>query len=246
MLILLSPSKKQNFKQKIDLCTYSEPLFKEETLGLVEKIKKYSILDIMENFNVSEKIANQVYSYYENWGDSVNEMSAAIAAYSGEAFTGLDAKTLSCENLEYAQDHLLILCSLYGILRPMDIIEAYRLDYKSVLNDINLYDFWKTKISEYLINRNDNLIVNLSSKEYSDSIDFSLIKSKCINVEFKEDDGDKLRSIVIYIKKARGAMARFIIENKVETIDELKKFDSLGYKYHSQEDYTLVFTRKKQ
>lgn len=245
MLVLLSPSKNQNFKQKINSCDYSEPKFKQEALVLVNILRRYSVLDFMEKFNVSEKIAKQSHIYYSNWGNSDNEISAAIAAYSGEAFAGLDAKTLSYDNLKYAQKHLLILCSLYGILRPMDMIEAYRLDFKSILTDTNLYDYWKTRISKLIFERNDEFIINLSSKEYSDSIDFSIIKSKCINVEFKEFYGDKLRSIVIYIKKARGAMARFIIENRIEKLDDLKSFNSLGYEYHSLKENTLLFTRNK-
>ena len=173
--------------------------------------------------------------------------------FDGEVYRGLDAKTFSAEDFEYAQSHLRILSGLYGVLRPLDLIQPYRLEVSSKLKNAkgnDLYAFWRKKITSSVLKSVKNgdkqeLILNLASSEYFKTLDLKNRTTKVIDVEFYEYKNDKFQQIVIYTKKARGMMARYVIENRIEKIEDLKGFNSSDYWFSPQlsTENKFVFTR---
>ncbi|MPN16792.1 hypothetical protein SDC9_164139 [bioreactor metagenome] len=177
----------------------------------------------------------------------------AVLAFDGEVYRGLNAKTFSEDEIKYAQSHLRLLSGLYGILKPFDLMQAYRLEVSSKLNNYagtDFYPFWKEKVTQ-CIKRDlsksgkPEILLNLSSSEYSKMIDIKTAKIPMLDVEFLEYQHDSLKQIVIYTKKARGMMARFVIQNKIDNEDDLKGFNEGGYWYHHElsEEKKLVFVR---
>jgi cytoplasmic iron level regulating protein YaaA (DUF328/UPF0246 family) len=228
---------------------YSEPCFETEANALAKELKSYSKEDIQEMMKISEKLADLNYERYNTWDNSDVEQRRALAIFTGDAYTGLDAWSMREDEIAYAQDHLRILSGLYGVLRPLDIMKAYRLEMGRKLKSGSLYSYWGNKITEQL-NKDASVangpIVNLASNEYFKSVNVKLLDKELITPVFKEKKGDKYRTIGIYAKKARGMMTRFIIENRIEAVDDLLKFDMEGYHYNSNESEgnNLVFTRE--
>lgn len=248
MLILLSPSKSLDLSRSIKSIDYSEPVFKSEADALAKELKSYSREDIQEMMKISEKLADLNYERYQSWDDSDVEQRRALAIFTGDAYSGLDAWSMGEEQIAYAQDHLRILSGLYGLLRPLDIMKAYRLEMGRKLKGGSLYSYWGDKITD-IINKGaavaNGPIVNLASNEYFKSVNVKLLDKELVTPVFKEKKGDKYKTIGIYAKKARGMMSRFIIDNKIESVDDLLKFNMEGYCYNSEESEgnNLVFTR---
>ena len=218
MILLLSPSK--NMKD----CAYdnktSQPVFINEAKSLVNEINKMNISEIQDFMEISEKLAHLNFQRFQNWSLPFNKTnsSPAIYSFSGDVYEGLDAYSLEEEDVKFAQRNLLILSGLYGILKPLDLIQPYRLEMGRKLkyeSHKNLYSFWNDKISLYLNNIKDKVIINLASNEYFNVVNKEKISKKIISPIFKDENG-KFKIISFYAKKARGLMANYIIKNKID------------------------------
>ncbi|MBS4538541.1 YaaA family protein [Clostridium sp. D2Q-11] len=237
MKIIISPSKTQDFTRGMDK-RITNPLFKEKSDKIVERIQGFSKPELSDRLNVKGNLLQETYDNYQDYKNS--ESTAAILAYTGQLFKGLDIENYGEKEYEFLDKHLYILSALYGILKPFDKINSYRLDMKcKVFDNQTLYSYWGEDITNLF--QKDELILNLASKEFS-----KLIKRPMITIEFKEKSKEgKYKTIGTYAKQARGKMLNYIIKNKIKDIESLKKFNEDSYtlnKELSRED-VLVFTR---
>lgn len=256
MLIIISPAKILNLEPQTLISEYTLPDCLDKSNQVIERARQLTITDLQELSQVNLSIAQTNYDRFYNWHTPFTPENAkqAILTFNGEVYNGLQAKTLSREDFSYLQNHLRILSGLYGVLRPLDLMQPYRLEIGSglqVAKAKNLYEFWGNTITEKLNEAleesgNPKVLVNLASGEYFKSVNTKLLKAKIIDIEFYEtkDDGS-LKTIVVYTKKARGMMARYIIQNRIEDPEELKGFDAEGYWFSPQlsNEEKLVFTR---
>jgi cytoplasmic iron level regulating protein YaaA (DUF328/UPF0246 family) len=234
MIILLSPSKTLDFNQKVALNQFTEPLFLKEATQLAQKLKHYDVFDIISTMKINPSLAEKTELQYKEWGEDSTEMRPAIAAFKGEAYHGLDAPSLNKETLDLAQNQLILLSGLYGILRPLDLIQPYRLDVSHTLDDLNLYQFWRKKVTQFIIDKYHQVggpIICLASNEYIKMIDLKALPETPIYFDFKEKKDNRLKTIVLYLKRARGAMARYLLEYNVTQQNEIMNFDYLGYRF---------------
>lgn len=257
MLILLSPAKIQNFKPQNQVQENTQPVYLKEAEKIIGALKTYSIQELAGLIQVNAKIAEQNADRFFHWHTPFTPDNAkqALWVYNGEVFRGLDAGSMSKQEIDYAQEHLRILSGLYGVLRPLDLIQPYRLDVSNQLSPEfgrDLYDFWKERISREVRKTLDKtekpgIILNLMSNEYFRTLDHSILKTRIIDVEFLQyqPHTDRFKPIVIYIKKARGLMARFVIRHEINDPESLKAFSEEGYWYNEQlsTDNKLVFVR---
>ncbi len=254
MISILSSAKLLDCKTPIGVPHFTQPQFCGAAALLIEALRSYSVAELQDMMAINASIARENFNRFQQWHLPFTAENArqAILTYNGEVFNGLKAKTLSNEDLLFAQERLYILSGLYGLLRPLDLIQPYRLEMAAKVfvdgND-SLYSFWSDKItsaiSKVLKNHKDKTIINLASNEFSKVLNFNKLKAKVISPIFKEFRGDKPQMIVIYTKKARGLMSRFIIENRIEKPEEIKHFDREGYFYNQQysTENEWVFTR---
>lgn len=257
MLILLSPAKIQNFKPLNMVQKHTLPVYLKEAEKIIGALKSYSIQDLARLMQVNTRIAEQNADRFFHWHTPFTPDNAkqALYVYNGEVFHGLDAGSMSKQEIDYAQCHLRILSGLYGVLRPLDLIQPYRLDVSNQVSPEfghDLYDFWKERISREVRKTLDKtekpeIILNLMSNEYFRTLDPAILKARIINVEFLQYQPvtDRFKPIVIYIKKARGLMARFVIRHEINDPESLKAFSEEGYWYNEQlsSDNKLVFVR---
>jgi uncharacterized protein len=255
MITILSPAKTLNMEKiNNNPVINSKGAFVEEAALLIDELRKYSPPELERLLKINSELAETNYKRHVSWqkDHNVTKSKQALLAYHGMVYQGLDAETLERESLFFAQDHLRILSGLYGVLRPLDLIQPYRLEMGIKLNNIlgkDLYAFWKERITSYFIEElnkhSDNTLVNLASNEYSSAIDMKKLKGKIITPVFKDYKNGTYKAITIYAKKARGMMTRFIIENHVDNPEELKSFDGEGYKFceYMSNDGKLVFLR---
>ncbi len=253
MQLLLSPAKLMSFKDKTESVTGATPLFTDKTKHLVEFCQQLSVNEIAKLLKVNVKMAHEVYGQFQTFHlDNDVERSAAFT-FNGIAYQGLNIHDMSASELQFTQEHLNILSGMYGLLRPLDTIKPYRLDMNTRISpddginssdNLNttypksnyLYGYWQETVNNYLsekLNDDDNIIINLSSSEYYKLIVPTLLPSKTrmINIAFKEQKTDGLKQVVVYAKKARGMMARYIIKNKITKVEDIKGFDMEGYFY---------------
>lgn len=252
MKIVISPAKSLNFEKNVPTTVYSEASFLKEATTIQKVVKKQSPKKIMALMAISEKLAELNWERNQNWALPFTPDNArqAVFAFDGDVYTGLDAYTLSEDKFPILQDKVRILSGLYGLLKPLDLIQAYRLEMGTSLaigSKKNLYEFWKKTITKTLNEelKPNELFLNLASNEYFSAIDSKTLKATIITPEFKDYKDGKLKMISFFAKKARGLMVRYIIDNKVETLEELKGFNSEGYQFDSNlsSDTKLVFTR---
>ena len=253
MIAIISPAKRLDFKTKVDK-KYSNVRFNDETRELIEVLRKKSAEEVQSMMNLSDRLANLNLERYHNFNtDQLSENAKqAVFAFHGDVYQGLEAETLNEDELDYAQNHLRILSGLYGLLRPLDLIQPYRLEMGTKF-DINghssLYSFWGDKIAKLLQkdldDQQDNLLLNLASNEYYKAVNEDSLNARIIDVEFKDFKNGKYKIISFYAKKARGLMARFMIKNKITKVDELKGFDYGGYEFDDKEstENKLAFKR---
>jgi uncharacterized protein len=254
MITILSPAKTLNFNTPSPIPQSSPPLFIEKASQLIQILKRLTPADIMSLMKISNGISELNFIRYTKW--ELNHTTAnskqAVFAYNGEVFNGFRATKLEQSQANYAQEHLRIISGLYGILRPLDLIQPYRLEMCTKIAPIgkkDLFDFWTdtitSELNKELMKQKSKVIVNLASKEYSKVIHANKIKGKLIQPIFKELKGIDLKTIVVYTKKARGLMARFIIDNKIESPEDLKYFDMEGYFFNERESDATnwLFTR---
>ncbi len=216
---------------------------------LVNQVRKYSVPQLRSLMKVSDKLATLSFERYAGWRSSYSaeEGQQAILAFSGEVFNGLQARSLSEEDLLFAQKHVRLLSGLYGVLRPLDLILPYRLEMGTkmkIRRDNSLYDFWKKiipeKIMEETAAQDTQVLINLASNEYFRSINPGSFPYQIVTPVFKESDGAGYRNVTVYAKKARGMMLRFIIQNRINDPEHLKAFDEDGYYFNSN------FTNEKE
>ena len=242
MIITLSPAKTLDYKSPVSITESTIPTYQKEAKEINDLLKPLSVEDIAELMSVNASIAHEVYHYIHSYDMKKTEDRQAIFAYHGIAYLGLDAATLTKDDLEFAQKHLVLLSGLYGILRPLDRIKPYRLEMQINLANKkgkNLYDYWSDTISQYVakqMKNDDNVWINLSSQEYTKVINRKLLPKghQIITPIFKEARGSEYKQIVVYAKKARGMMTRFIIQNRLTDVEHLKGFDTDGYAYSPQ------------
>lgn len=253
MKIVISPAKSLDFESKIPMQLFSEFIFKKQAISINTVLKKKNPKKLMQLMDISEKLAEL--NWHRNQERTIENITIknarqAIYAFNGEVYLGLDSCTLSEEKIEMLQQKLRILSGLYGLLKPLDLIQPYRLEMGTTIKigtKKNLYDFWKTLITKELnsdLTKNE-LFINLASNEYSSAIDFKKLKVPVITPEFKDYKDGKLKMISFFAKKARGLMVRFIVDTNAETIEDLKKFNYEGYVFDENlsKKNTLVFTR---
>ena len=254
MIILLSPAKIQNFKPQQVTDKYSMPQFMKEAKQLVNLMRQLEPTELSKLLDINHKLTELNYDRYFNWHVPFTPLNSKQAAlvFDGEVFRGLQATDFTADDFEFAQQHLIILSGLYGALRPLDLIQGYRLEVSSALKNENgrdLYAFWQPRITKFVLNALKNtqpkVIINLASSEYFKALDLKNKKVNVIDVEFLEYKNDTLKPIVIYTKKARGLMARYLIKNKIENIEDIKGFSDGGYWFnpHLSSESKLVFVR---
>ena len=254
MQLLLSPAKLMSFDNIEETVKGAMPLFTEKASLLVEFCQGLSVGEIAKLLKINVKMAHDVYGYFQTFHLNNSVERSAAFAFNGIAFQGLNIQDFSANEIAFAQDHLNIMSGLYGLLRPLDIIKPYRLDVNTRIspleNGINnngnlntvhpksnyLYGYWQETVNKYLsekLNQDDNVIINLSSSEYYKVIVPELLPSKMrlITISFREQRADGLKQVVVYAKKARGMMARYILKNKITKVEEIKGFDAEGYFY---------------
>lgn len=217
------------------------------------KLARMSKKEISHLMDISDKLADLNHSRYQDFQEDHNKKNSrpAVYAFAGDVYTGLDAYSLPLDNLDFLQDSLRILSGFYGILRPLDLIQPYRLEMGTSLSvgrKKDLYELWQEKVTLFLNNelKDDETFVNLASQEYFKAIDTTKLKVPVITPVFKDFKNGQLKIISFYAKKARGSMTRFIVENEITSGEELKAFDLDGYRYsleESDKENELVFTR---
>lgn len=237
MLILLSPSKGQDFEPN-ELQQHSQPVLLKQAKTLAKELKAYKPQQIAELMSVSENLAQLNYDRFQAFKTplKLGVAKQAALAFKGDVYTGLDAETMQSKDWDYAQKHLRILSGLYGYLKPLDLILPYRLEMKTKLSNPegeNLYQYWGHKLTD-LINgelKSNDVLVNLASNEYYKAIKPKLLNSKVLNIDFKDTKAGKTRIISFYAKTARGQLAREIINHQITEPQEIKKLSFVGYKY---------------
>ena len=239
MMVLLSPAKKFDFSQNLDLEKSSKPFFINEANELSNLLKTFSSEDISSLMNLSPQLGKLNFERYQSFSEEPNKkvLKQAAYAFAGDTYVGLDAKSIKKENFDFFQNHIRIISGLYGLLRPFDNIQLYRLEMGSKLENkkgSDLYSYWNTKIANKLNEEIDlfnyEFFVNLASEEYIKPVKKNL-KKTLITPKFFDLRKGKLKMISFLAKKARGKMARFIIENKISNIKELESFSENGYRF---------------
>jgi len=252
MKIVISPAKSLDYESKLPTKKYTQPQFLANAEVVHEAVKEKTPKELTELMHISDKLADLNWQRNQEWTTPFTTKNArpAIYAFNGDVYTGFDAYTLPVAKLTKLQDSLRILSGLYGLLKPLDLIQPYRLEMGTQLQvgeQKNLYEYWKSKITQSLNEElsDGELFVNLASKEYFDAVDAKALNVPVIVPEFKDYKDGELRMVSFYAKKARGMMVRYIIDKNVKTLKGLKGFDYDGYRFDPKlsEGNTLVFTR---
>ncbi|HIP76025.1 MAG TPA: peroxide stress protein YaaA [Psychromonas hadalis] len=254
MLVVISPAKTLDFENQAPVTPFTQGELLTESQLLIDRAQQLSMQEIGSLMKVSDKIAGLNVARFSEWQlpFDLDNAKQALFAFKGEVYTGLDATTLSVTSIDYAQSHLRILSGLYGVLRPLDLMKAYRLEMGTRLDNLrgtNLYQFWGESVTEnlnkQLANLSCELLINLASNEYFKAVKKKSLNAKIITPVFKDQKNGKYKVISFYAKKARGLMARYIVEKQVTEIDTLKKFDIAGYYFFEKEstETELVFYR---
>ena len=243
MKILLSPAKSLNYDLHIETPFATIAHFLKEADFLIQKLQKSSKKELKELMKISENLIHLNYERYQNWElptELGKHVQPALTVFTGEVYKGLDVSTFSKQDFEYAQERLVILSGLYGVLKPLDLMYPYRLEMGTRWNISskykNLYDYWRNHLSEWINHTTepDEVIVNLASNEYFKAIDRKTLKRKVITPIFKDLKGNQFKTVAIYAKHARGAMAREIIQREYQEVEELKGCDVDGYTYNEK------------
>ena len=256
MITLLSPAKKLNFDPVTTKLEATAPVLQADTLELAKVAKKQSAADLKKLMHISDNLAELNAERFKafNLDGQSNSAKPAGLTFDGDVYWGLEAKSMSDEDLAYAQAHLRILSGLYGVLRPLDSMQAYRLEMGTKLatkRGKSLYDFWGSTIAETLNTdlegHADQSIVNLASNEYFKAVDKKTISSPVITAKFLNVKDGKARALMYYAKYGRGLMARWIMQNRVDRAEGLKDFNLDGYKLDKKasSESELVFSRKQ-
>lgn len=256
MLFLLSPAKKLDYDSPVRTTLYTQPQMVAQAQTLIDVLKEKSADEIQKLMKLSDALTQLNKQRYNEWRSEFTLQNArqSLLAFNGDVYEGIKADELSDTQLEWTQDHALILSGLYGILRPLDLMQPYRLEMGTRLSTSlgkNLYDFWGEQIAEYinqhfaLTKDTTPVVINLASNEYFKAVDRKKLKAPVVDCVFQERKGDEWKIIGFYAKKARGLMLRYAIDNQVNTIDQLKDFAVDGYAFDTEasSESSLFFRR---
>lgn len=252
MKIIISPAKSLDFENKATTDVYTQPSFLEQSEKLNKKLKTLSRKKLSELMKISDDLASLNYDRNQDWQPpfSLDNAKQAVFAFTGEVYRGIDANSISEDKIPVLQEKLRILSGLYGLLKPLDLIQPYRLEMGTKLKvgrKENLYKFWDTTLAESLNEelRDGELLINLASTEYFKALPKKALKVPMITPVFKDLKNGQYKTIMTFAKKARGLMVRYIIDNNVETLEGLKGFDVEGYGFSEEmsTETELVFTR---
>lgn len=254
MLLVISPAKTLDFETPPTTDRFTLPGWLDQSQLLIERARRYSAHDLVELMEVSMAIAELNVERFAAWHTPFTPDNAkqALLAFKGEVYNGLQAQSLDEAALEFAQQHLRILSGLYGLLRPLDLMQPYRLEMGRPIDTArgkNLYEFWGNLITEglnaQLVALKAHHLINLASSEYFKAVKPKLVKGEIITPEFKEKKNGEYKMLGVYAKKARGLMSRFVIDNRITDPQALKRFDSEGYHFNGKlsSETKWVFTR---
>ncbi|GGD49540.1 peroxide stress protein YaaA [Lacimicrobium alkaliphilum] len=257
MLIVLSPAKNLDYDTPAPINTHSQPEMLDDASELIQVCRGLSPQQVSSLMKISDKLAHLNVERYHNWSRpfTVRNAKQSLLAFNGDVYTGLEAQSLSEAELDYAQKHLRILSGLYGLLKPLDLMQPYRLEMGTRLDNArgkDLYQFWGDKITEKLNQsmqaQGDNVLVNLASNEYFKSVRPNKLEGAIVTPVFKDQKNGKYKVISFYAKKARGMMARYIIQNQIREVKDLQGFDTAGYRYAQDQSsqQNPVFIRDEQ
>lgn len=255
MLFLLSPAKKLDYDTPAHVGTATQPLFVEHAKKLISVLKVKSAEEIAELMSLSPALAELNVARYAKWTPkfTAENSKPAVLAFNGDVYEGLEAGSLTARQLEWAQEHVVILSGLYGALRPLDLMQPYRLEMGTRLQTPkgkNLYEYWGSQISDYLNQRQQAekhpVVVNLASEEYFKVVDRKGLNARVIQCVFEDWKGGAYKVISFHAKRARGLMARYAIEKRIAKPEGLQGFDAEGYAYDASASAPdrLVFRRR--
>lgn len=250
MLAVISPSKSQDFANcGCEVFSHTRQI--DKSTELVNILKTKNITEISKLMSISEKLATLNFHRFQNFSTPFNLKNAkqAIFAFKGDVYNGIEAQSFNSDNLQFAQNKVRILSGLYGVIRPLDLIQPYRLEMGTKLvnnKGKNLYEFWHNDVSKVLNKDEDEVIINLASAEYFKAIDKKTLKAKIIDIVFKEEKNGVYKVIGLFAKRARGMMINYIVKNNINNAEELKNFVTKGYKFREDfsNDSKWVFTRQ--
>lgn len=253
MLLLLSPAKTLDY-DPVEFGEYTQPRLLKKSEDLIGTLKKIKVPELKQLMKISDNIANLNAERYQNFRTPFTTKNAkqAILAFKGDVYTGLEAHTFNKKDMAFAQKHLRILSGLYGVLKPFDLMQPYRLEMGTKLKtgkQKNLYEFWDNHITDLLnedfINSKSSVFLNLASKEYFKSIKKERLAGPLVNIHFKEERDGKLKVIAFNAKKARGKLSHLIIKNKIKQVNDLYGLEVNGYVYDEKlsEEGELVFIK---
>ena len=240
MLFLLSPAKSLDYDTPAQVSTHTQPLFTRQSAALIDILKTKSPQDISGLMKLSDALSGLNVARYQAWSKKFTAKNSkqSVLAFNGDVYEGLNAKSLDAAQLDWAQAHLCILSGLYGVLRPLDLMQPYRLEMGTALRTekgSNLYQFWGSQISDYLNERaaaqTTPVIVNLASEEYFKVVDLTTLKARVVNCVFEDYKNGDYKIISFHAKRARGLMVRYAIENKASSVKKLEGFDTEGYAF---------------
>ena len=255
MLIVISPAKTLDYETTPVTDVHSQPDFLNHSAELIEQLRTLSVQDVAELMKLSDKLSSLNVARFESWTPEFTTDNAkqALLAFKGDVYAGMDAETFSAEDFEFAQDHLRILSGLYGLLKPLDLMQPYRLEMGTKLANgrgKDLYQFWGNIITDTLNEQllSEQVLINLASNEYFKAAKAKNISARIITPVFKDWKNGQYKMISFYAKKARGLMSRYIIQNKLENPEQLKDFDLDGYRFADSmsEGDTWTFIRDHQ
>lgn len=255
MLIVVSPAKTLDYTTPPKIKKFTLPDYLDDSAELIHRMRELSSLDISELMKVSTKIADLNFDRFEAWNKKFTEKNAkqAVLAFKGDVYTGLDAESFTAKDFSFAQKHFRMLSGLYGLLRPLDLMQAYRLEMGTRLSNErgkNLYEFWGDTVTEGLNAQlkevKSKYLINLASNEYFKVVKPKVLDGEIITPAFKELKNGEYKMIGVYAKKARGLLSRYIIQNQLSDIEDIKSFDLQGYKFNKKvsKGNNWVFTRK--
>ncbi|WP_371188718.1 peroxide stress protein YaaA [Thalassotalea maritima] len=255
MLIVVSPAKNLDYETPLATEQYTQPELLEHSQELVDVCVKLTPAQLSSLMSISDKLAGLNAARFAEWAQPFTPANArpAVLAFNGDVYTGLDAPSFKAEHFDFAQRHMRILSGLYGVLKPLDLMQPYRLEMGTKLENPrgkNLYEFWGNIVTDHinqaLASQGDDVLINLASTEYFKSVKKKQLKGKIVTPAFKDWKNGQYKMISFYAKKARGLMARYIIDNEITDVQQLKQFDVDGYQYNDALSTANepVFTRK--
>jgi len=254
MLMVISPAKTLDFETPPATQRHTQPQYLDHSQELITLLRELSPLQIGQLMHLSDKLSGLNAARFGSWTPAFTPANAkqALLAFKGDVYTGLHAEGFNEADFDYAQEHLRMLSGLYGLLRPLDLMQPYRLEMGTKLvnpRGKDLYAFWGTRISEWLnqalAEQGDDVLLNLASNEYFSAVKRSALNARIINTEFKDLKNGQYKIISFYAKKARGMMSRFVIKERINDPAALKQFDEQGYRYSAEQSKpdSLVFLR---